>query len=98
MPINVENESVLTLEHIQLLSGSVTQQTLAKFKLKPKVLETLEERRRSIQGAVSQTSSDQFVLSVSSLAAIAGKKNHFDVCIPKNFRIMLVVIYLSGFY
>ena len=56
---------VLTLEQIQQLSGPVAQQLLATNKLKPKVAETLEERRRTIQGAVSQTSSDQMLLSVS---------------------------------
>lgn len=63
----MENDSVLTLEHIQQLTGTETQQILVKFKLKLKVQESLEERRRSIQGAVSQTSSDQYMLSISTL-------------------------------
>lgn len=72
VPVNVESDSVLTLEHIQQLTGNGTQQTLLKFKLKPKVQENLEERRKSIQGAVSQTSSDQYMLSISTLAALSG--------------------------
>lgn len=72
VPINVENDSVLTLEHIQQLTGNTTQQTLLKFKLKPKIQESLEERRKSIQGSVSQTSSDQCMLSVSTFAALSG--------------------------
>lgn len=67
VPVAVENDAVLTLEHIQQLTGNETQQVLVRFKLKPKVQESLEERRRSIQGAVSQTSSDQYMLSVSTL-------------------------------
>lgn len=67
MPIAIENDSVLTLEHIQQLTGTETQQILVKIKLKPKVQESLEERRRSIQNAVSQTSTDQYMLSVSTL-------------------------------
>lgn len=56
---------VLTLEQIQQLVGPVMSQLLASNKLKPKVVESLEERRRSIQGAVSQTASDQQLLTVS---------------------------------
>lgn len=66
LPIDYEQYgSVLTLDQIQQLSGISTQQLLTKFKLKPKVAESLEERRKNIQGSVSQTSSDQFMLSVS---------------------------------
>lgn len=73
IPINYEQYgSVLTLDQIQQLSGMQTQQILAKIKLKPKVAESLEERRKNIQGSVSQTSSDQFMLSVSTLAALSG--------------------------
>lgn len=65
VPINAEQYgNVLTLDQIQQLSGVETQQILAKVKLKQKVQESLEERRKSIQGSVSQTSSDQFMLSV----------------------------------
>jgi hypothetical protein len=56
---------VLTLEQIQQLSGPVAQQLLSSHRLKPKVLESLEERRKAIQGAVSQTSSDQTLLNIS---------------------------------
>lgn len=56
---------MLALEQIQQLSGPVAQQLLSSHRLKPKVAEGLEERRKAIQGAVSQTSSDQMLLSVS---------------------------------
>lgn len=63
---------VLTLDQIQQLSGPVSQQLLANHKLKPKVAESLEERRKAIQGAVSQTSSDQQFLTISTQAALVG--------------------------
>jgi hypothetical protein len=56
---------VLTLEQIQQLSGPVAQQLLSGHRLKPKVFESLEERRKAIQGAVSQTSCDHMLLSIS---------------------------------
>ncbi|EFA08205.1 TATA-binding protein-associated factor 172-like Protein [Tribolium castaneum] len=73
VPINTtENDSVFTLERIQELTGPTTQEILVKIKLKTKVQESLEERRRSIQNSVVQTSNDQLTLSVSTLAALAG--------------------------
>lgn len=63
---------VLTFEQIQQLSGPAAQQLLASCKLKPKVAETLETRRKSIQGSVSQTSCDHQLLTVSTQAALAG--------------------------
>lgn len=71
MPVNSEVDSVFTLERIQDLTGLQTQETLVKIKLKAKVQESLEDRRRSIQTAVNQTSNDQTVLSISTLAALA---------------------------
>ena len=56
---------MLTLDQIQQLSGPLSQNLLANHKLKPKVAESLEERRKAIQGAVSQTSSDQQFLTIS---------------------------------
>ncbi|GLG94284.1 Helicase domino [Gryllus bimaculatus] len=73
LPIDSEKYgSVLTLDQIQQLSGPVTQQLLSSHKLKPKIAETLEERRKAIQGSVSQTSSDQMLLNISTQAALAG--------------------------
>ncbi|XP_067006130.2 TATA-binding protein-associated factor 172 [Anabrus simplex] len=73
LPLDSEKyNKVLMLDQIQELSGPVAQQLLATHKLKPKVAESLEERRKAIQGAVSQTSSDQMLLNVSTQAALAG--------------------------
>lgn len=67
MPIALENENVLTLQQIQTLTGVETQKILVSFKLKPKVVETMEERRRGILSSVTQTNQDQQTLSVSTL-------------------------------
>uniref|UniRef100_A0A1B6DFE2 TATA-binding protein-associated factor 172 n=1 Tax=Clastoptera arizonana TaxID=38151 RepID=A0A1B6DFE2_9HEMI len=73
LPLDQETyNQVLTLDQIQQLSGSVAQQLLTSHKLKPKVAESLEERRKSIQGAVSQTSSDQQLLTITTQAALVG--------------------------
>lgn len=72
VPILAENDGVFTLERIQELTNQTTQETLVKFKLKAKVQESLEERRRSIQSTVLQTAQDQSALATSTLAALAG--------------------------
>lgn len=65
------DDSILTLDRIQHLTGDETQNLLNSFKLKPKIQETLEERRRSIQNSAQQTNNEQFTLSISTLAALA---------------------------
>ncbi|XP_049802115.1 TATA-binding protein-associated factor 172 [Schistocerca nitens] len=83
LPIDVDAYGkVLILEQIQQLSGPVSQQLLSSHKLKPKVAESLEERRRAIQAAVSQTSSDQTLLSTSTQAALAGAVTMLQ-CLPE---------------
>ncbi|XP_017770468.1 PREDICTED: TATA-binding protein-associated factor 172 [Nicrophorus vespilloides] len=72
VPIIIENDSVLTLVHIEELTGKKTKEILVKYKLKPKVLESLEERRKSIHNSVEQTTKDQTTFSVSTLASISG--------------------------
>ncbi|KAJ8978247.1 hypothetical protein NQ317_012603 [Molorchus minor] len=72
VPIPAENDSVFTLQHIQQLTGTETQQMILKFKMRMKLQDDLEERRRSIHSSVLQTSNEQLMLSVSSLAALSG--------------------------
>lgn len=67
VPINLENDNVLTLQQIQNLTGCETQKILVNFKLKPKVFDTLEDRRKSILSSVTQTNHDQQTLSISTL-------------------------------
>lgn len=67
VPMDVNGDSVLTLDHMKQLTGPDVQQTLVKCKLKQKILDSLEERRRSLHDSVTQTSQDQYMLSVSTL-------------------------------
>ncbi|KRT80629.1 HEAT domain-containing protein, partial [Oryctes borbonicus] len=72
VPTDVNGDSVLTLDQMKLLTGTEVQQVLLRFKLKQKILDSLEERRRGLHDSVSQTSQDQYMLSVSTLAALSG--------------------------
>ncbi|GJQ72210.1 hypothetical protein Trydic_g3301 [Trypoxylus dichotomus] len=72
IPTDVNGDSVLTLDQMKLLTGTEVQQIMLKFKLKQKILDSLEERRRGLHDSVSQTSQDQYMLSVSTLAALSG--------------------------
>ncbi|XP_054284779.1 TATA-binding protein-associated factor 172-like [Macrosteles quadrilineatus] len=79
---------VLTLDQIQQLAGPVASQLLTSNKLKPKVAESLEERRRVIQGAVSQTASDQQLLTVSTQAALVGAVLMLR-CLPEKLTLII---------
>ncbi|KAG8234704.1 hypothetical protein J437_LFUL014320 [Ladona fulva] len=70
---------VLTLEQIQELGGLSTQKLLQSHRLKPKVNDSLEERRKSLQSAASQTNSDLSALSIRTQAAIAGAVTMLNV-------------------
>ncbi|MPC08117.1 TATA-binding protein-associated factor 172 [Portunus trituberculatus] len=69
---------VLTLEQIQTLSGQTALNLFSMGRLRPKVLATLEERRKAIQSSVSQTSSDQLTLATTTQAIIAGAVVQFE--------------------
>ncbi|XP_050515682.1 TATA-binding protein-associated factor 172 isoform X1 [Diabrotica virgifera virgifera] len=88
VPIPGNNENVLTLDQIEQVTGPETQSILVNIKMKPKVLESLEERRRNIHNSVSQTNKDQTRLSTSTMAAIAGAAVMFRV-IPEKFVSMV---------
>ncbi|CAG2061720.1 unnamed protein product, partial [Timema podura] len=60
-----DGTSVLTLDQIQQLSGPTAQRLLSAHRLKPRAAETLEERRKAIQSAVSETSSNHLLLNIS---------------------------------
>ncbi|KAK3929318.1 TATA-binding protein-associated factor 172 [Frankliniella fusca] len=65
------SKQVLTLEQIQQLAGQVSEKLLSQQKLKPKVIDTLDQSRKNIQKSVSQTIQDQSILHISTQAAIA---------------------------
>ncbi|KAF7266582.1 hypothetical protein GWI33_020089 [Rhynchophorus ferrugineus] len=72
VPLEINNDQPLTLPLIEQLTGSNTETVLVNFKLKPKILETLQERRRSIQTAVEQTANEQKTYTISTKAALSG--------------------------
>ncbi|XP_012260171.2 TATA-binding protein-associated factor 172 isoform X2 [Athalia rosae] len=82
---------VMTLEQITVLTGrtisslanigGTTGGSNAVVKLKPKVLESLEERRRAIEAGATATAMQQHALNVTSMAALAGAATMLR-CLP----------------
>lgn len=66
IPIEIDNEQPLTLPLIEQLTGSSTDSILVNIKLKPKILNNLQERRRSIQSSVVSTALEQRILNIST--------------------------------
>jgi hypothetical protein len=56
---------IVTLEHIELLTGSETKFLISSLKLRPKIIEQLEERRLSLNQSHKQINSDLISLTVS---------------------------------
>ncbi|KAL7730918.1 hypothetical protein ACLKA6_014161 [Drosophila palustris] len=72
IPINdFNNAKILTLDQIEAVSTTLSD-NLRSYALKPKVLDTLLERRRSLQASYQQTTSEQGAYHVSAQAALAG--------------------------
>ncbi|XP_030571799.1 TATA-binding protein-associated factor 172 [Drosophila novamexicana] len=72
IPINdFNNAKILTLDQIEAVATTLSD-NLRSYALKPKVLETLLERRRSLQASYQQTTSEQGAYHVSAQAALAG--------------------------
>uniref|UniRef100_A0A0N8BMP5 TATA-binding protein-associated factor n=1 Tax=Daphnia magna TaxID=35525 RepID=A0A0N8BMP5_9CRUS len=65
------NASFLTPEQIQSLTGPITIQLLTSSKLKSKITEMLEDRRKSLSSACLQVSTDQNKLNNTTLSALA---------------------------
>lgn len=63
--VELEACTILTLEQIQALATTMTDNLKDRFGLKPKTVELLEERRRGLQNAVQQTKLDQNNLNVT---------------------------------
>lgn len=57
--------AILTLDQIQALSTTMTDNLRSRFGLKPKIGEILEERRRGLQLAFAQTTMEQNSLNVT---------------------------------
>ncbi|KAH8236804.1 hypothetical protein KR026_011206 [Drosophila bipectinata] len=72
IPINdFNNAKILTLDQIEAVATKLTE-NLRDYPLKPKSLDLLEERRRSLQASYQQTTSEQGAYHVSAQAALAG--------------------------
>ncbi|XP_016996631.3 TATA-binding protein-associated factor 172 [Drosophila takahashii] len=72
IPINdFNNAKILTLEQIEAVATTLSE-NLRVYPLKPKLLDMLEERRRSLQASYLQTTSEQSAYHVSAQAALAG--------------------------
>lgn len=64
--------NILTLEQMENLCSSVICNLLSKCKLKQKVLDTLQERRKSLNNSVIATSCEQNTYHIMTQAALAG--------------------------
>ncbi|XP_011210299.2 TATA-binding protein-associated factor 172 [Bactrocera dorsalis] len=64
------NARVLTLDQIEAIATTLTE-GLNQYALKPKLLETLEERRRGLQNSFAQTTAEQCAYNISAQAALA---------------------------
>lgn len=56
---------IVTLEHIELLTGPETGILISSQKLRPKIFEQLEDRRLSLNQAHKQINSELISLTVS---------------------------------
>ncbi|XP_043653491.1 TATA-binding protein-associated factor 172 [Drosophila teissieri] len=65
------NAKILTLDQIEAVATTLSE-NLRSYPLKPKLLDMLEERRRSLQASYQQTTSEQSAYHVSAQAALAG--------------------------
>ncbi|CAG9763742.1 unnamed protein product [Ceutorhynchus assimilis] len=70
--VDVNEDQALTLPLIEQLTGAATETILVNFKLKSKILDGLQERRRAIQSAVVVTANEQRSLTISTKAALSG--------------------------
>ncbi|CAH1396143.1 unnamed protein product [Nezara viridula] len=68
----ITSANVLTLDQMEHLCGTYTADLLEKSRLKPKLLETLEERRKCIRNAVTTTLNEQNTYHIMTQAALAG--------------------------
>jgi len=64
--------SPLNYETIQYLVGPLSDQLISRAKVKPKVCETIQERRQSVVVTLETTISEQTSLELVTLASLAG--------------------------
>lgn len=64
--------NVLTIEQASLLTTTAYQSAISQSKLKPKILDNIEEKRKVLQKSIAQTSYDQAALNTTVQASLAG--------------------------
>lgn len=69
---DLEASSILTLDQIQVLCTTLTENLRTSHYLKPKSVEVLDERRRSLRHSHQITSHEQSILTISTQAILSG--------------------------
>lgn len=98
VPVDVDSSGVMTLEQITALAGKTISTLCTagvntggagnisggsiSIKLKPKLIESLEERRRALDVGAATTAAQQQSLHVMSMAALAGAATMLH-CLPQ---------------
>ncbi|KAJ8683684.1 hypothetical protein QAD02_019476 [Eretmocerus hayati] len=86
LSIEVNTTGVMTLEQIAQLAASPVpspcEATGTSSKLKPKILESLEERRRGMENSASSSAAQLQTLHVTTTAALAGAATMLR-CLPE---------------
>ncbi|XP_022171117.1 TATA-binding protein-associated factor 172 [Myzus persicae] len=80
-----ELNQIVTLEHIELLTGPETGILISSQKLKPKIFEQLEDRRLSLNQAHKHINSELISLTTSTKAALASALTMLQ-CLPEKIR------------
>uniref|UniRef100_W4VRR5 Putative chromatin remodeling complex wstf-iswi small subunit n=1 Tax=Corethrella appendiculata TaxID=1370023 RepID=W4VRR5_9DIPT len=80
-----DNYKILTLEQINQLCTQMTENLRARYQLKPKIADKLEERRKSLQSAHLNTSNEQTVLNISTQSCLAGAMVSLK-CLPEKLN------------
>lgn len=70
--VEFDHLKILSLDQINLLSTTMTENLRSKYSLKPKIADLLEERRRSLFNSYKQTSYEQNTLNINVQSALAG--------------------------
>ncbi|XP_055378058.1 TATA-binding protein-associated factor 172 [Condylostylus longicornis] len=82
---NLDQTKVLTLDQINSLVTTMSENIKGTYNLKPKISDIIEERRKSLQNSLKQTSAEQNSLNLSTQAALAGAIVSLN-CLPEKLN------------
>lgn len=85
LPTPQQLNQIVTLEHIELLTGPETGILISSQKLRPKIVEQLEDRRQSLSQAHRQINSDLISLTLSTKSSLACALTMLQ-CLPDKIR------------